>query len=169
MDLVARVAPSRMLLLIGGALLAVLAGCWAVGAFGEPPTSRRYGESFGLVIGWFCILFFGACAFIGVRRLTEKGDQLRISGRGIYWKQWSETTIPWSEIADVHVWQFKGQKSVILTLKNPHLFPSETLLGRLAAANRALTAGDIAISVAGLDKRFDDVLSAIDWFRTNER
>lgn len=157
-----------MLLIVSGAALFVVLGCWMVGAFGDPPTSRRYGTSFIAMIGWVSILFFGACTVVGLRRLMDKNPQLRISAAGIYWKPWSQATIPWSEIADVSTWKFKRQKSIILKLRNPGRFPSETLLGKVAGANRALTGGDIAISMTGLDRSFDQAMAAIHafWRRT---
>jgi hypothetical protein len=40
------------------------------------------------------------------------------------------------------------------------------VLGALAGANRALTGGDISISLTGTDRKFAEALSAVERFRT---
>ncbi len=63
------------------------------------------------------------------------------------------------------VWQFGAKKAIVLQLDNPARFPSRTVLGKLAGANRAMTGGDISISLTGLDKSFDEAFAAIREFR----
>jgi hypothetical protein len=164
-DFVAYMSPARTILLVAGAILFVVLGCWMIGAFGDVPNSSRFGATKVALVGWASIIFFGACGIIGIRRLADKDEQLRISSRGIHWKQWSHATIPWSEILDVSVWSYRRQNSIILVLRRPEHFPSETLLGRFAGMNRALTGGDIAISTTALDRNLDEAMAAIESFR----
>ena len=142
-----------------GSLVFVGLGLWMAGAFGGSPVPFKI-----QVWGWVGVLLFGLCALMIIPRLTDIDDQVRISSIGIYSKHWSDQTIPWSEITDVSVWKFRQQKSLTLRLADPSRFPSTTMLGKFGRANRALTGGDVVISLAGTDGRFDDALAAIRHF-----
>jgi hypothetical protein len=149
-----------MTFVIAGALGFVALGLWMAGLFGDVPESRRWPKQMVQLLGWISVIFFGSCAAVGLRRAFDTDVQLRISRQGIYWKPWSEATIPWHEIHDIRVWEFRKQRSIILSLHHPELYPSKSILGRLAAANRSLTGGDISISMTGLNKSFDEALAA---------
>lgn len=110
------------------------------------------------------VLFVGLTVLV-VIRFFDRGEQLRVSSDGIYYKQWSEAVIPWDEVVSVTVWKYRRQPAIILHLADPRRFPSTTLLGRLAGANRRLTGGDIAISLTPMDRGFDDALTVIEDYR----
>jgi len=156
---VARSSPSRLMLIVAGALAFVALGVWLAGILGEPPEPGREW------IGWVAIIFFGGCALVAAPRLFDSSEQVKISGAGVYAKQWSEQTIPWHEIIDISVWEFRGQRSLILHLANPERYPSSTLLGKMTGVNRALTGGDVAISLTGTDRKFADALAGAEYFR----
>lgn len=153
------------------ALLALLAagfvviGLWMIGLFGPIPTSRRYSPTFTVVWGWICITFFGFCAVAIVKRFFEAGEQLRIGPEGVWIRSWSDQTIPWTEITEATTWSYKGSKSIILHLRDPSLFPGRGAIGFIAKANRALTGGDISITLAGADRSLAEAIAAIDQFR----
>lgn len=149
----------RLALLGAGAAAFVFGGLVITGLFGPPP--RPGAEWFG----WFCVIFFGLGGLAIMQRLFDRSEAVRIDGRGIYFKPWSEQTIPWSEIRDVTVWQFQGQKSIILHLADRGRFPSKKLLGKVAGANRALAGGDVPISLVGTDGNFADAMATIDRYR----
>lgn len=73
--------------------------------------------------------------------------------------------MPWSEIIDVTTWSMRQQQMIVLHLAHPERFPGKGLAGRIAGANKAMTGGDITISMTGTDRRFDETLAAINWFR----
>ncbi|MFL6728970.1 MAG: STM3941 family protein [Sphingomicrobium sp.] len=154
-----------MALIILGAIGFVALGSWMAGLFGEPLPSRRWSPAAVHLIGWSSIVFFGACAVVGIRRALDTGPQLTISAQGIQWRPWSQDTIPWREIRDVSVWEFRRQKAIVLVLYHPEQYPSSSLAGKLASVNRGLTGGDISISLTGLDKSFDEAFAAIGKFR----
>ena len=153
------------------ALLALLGlgfvtlGLWMVGSFGPVPTSSRYPYTETLIIGWACLIFFGLCTIAIVSKLFETGEQLRIDAEGIRYSQWSHTTIPWSEISDVARWSYRRSKFIVLHLRHPSSFPGKGLAAFMAGANRKLTGGDICISLAGTDRRYDEAMLAIDRYR----
>ena len=140
----------------------VILGMWIGGVFGEPPKPGREW------LGWISASFFALMGALGLRRLLNPTEQIRISSDGICYSQWSDDTIPWQEIVTVSVWQFKGQKAILLSLRNPGRFPSTTFLGKMAAANRALTGGDIALTLTGTDKIFEEAMSAIENFMPSQ-
>lgn len=148
----------RLALLLLGALAFVVVGFWMTGLFGTSPKPGREW------IGWVCLLFFGFCAVIAVRRMFDDEVQFRVSGQGILARQWSDQTIPWSEITDVTVWIYRRQKSIVLHLRDPSKFPGKGLAGRLQAANRAMAGGDVAISLSGTNGRFDEAMQIIHQF-----
>ncbi len=162
-DFVARYAPARLLLMLCGAIAFVALGLWIGGAFGEPP---RPGKE---IWGWLAAGLFGLCACAIAPRLGDRDDQLRISPSGIQSKPWSDDLIPWSQISRISVWEHRNQRSILLHLLHPERFPSQRLLGKLAAANRALTGGDVAITLTGTDRTFDDAMRAIERFAPTPR
>ena len=158
----------RMVLLFLGALGCVAAGLWFVGAFGEPPefnVARRRGrvaQEFALYGGWASIIFFGLGTPIIAKKLFSREPHLVIDERGIHSPQWSDATIPWSEITEVTTW---FEKTIVLHLAEPGRFPGKGLGRILSGANKALTGGNIAISLVGTDREVDDAMTAIASFQ----
>ena len=155
----------RLALLLLMAIGFVLLGLWMGGIFGTPPHSRRYPDGEIFIVGWVCALFFGLCGLAIVKRFFDPSEQLRIGPLGVRFRSWSEDTVPWSEITRVTIWSHRRQKAIVLHLRNPDRFPGRGLAGKLAAANRKLTGGDISLNLTGTDRRFTDAMSAIQCFR----
>ncbi|WP_447953280.1 STM3941 family protein [Sphingopyxis chilensis] len=158
--LVARNSRWRILLIMLGALAFVAAGVWIAGIAGPAPSPGKEWA------GWLSIIFFGVFAPMAFSRLLDDDVQIRISRSGIYYKQWSEQTIPWEEIAEISVWKFKRHKLPVLHLVHPGRYPSTTLSGKMARADRMLTGGDITITLTGMDCSFDEVVAAIQYHRS---
>jgi hypothetical protein len=150
----------------------VLLGLMLVGAFGEIPSfaeeprRRRFSPWFSALIGWFCISFFGSSVLAIGRKFFDHRPQLHICSTGIVTIPWSDERIPWSEVSDITTWIHRRQKAIILHLKNPDQFPGRGLAGKLAGINRMLTDGDIAISMTGTNRNFDEAMVAIAFFRS---
>jgi hypothetical protein len=119
-----------------------------------------------VAIGWFGVIFFGLCGALAVKKLLDAGEQLRVGPSGICWTPWSDLTIPWSEVADVTAREFRGQRTIVLHLRNRDRFPAKGPFAVLAGANRMLTGGDVSISLTGTDRSFSEALAAIERFRT---
>lgn len=150
----------RSALLALGAFAFVAAGLWLVGAFGPPPSNR------GTVwaSGWVAIVLFGLFGLGWSRRLFQSGLEMRIDGSGVYWRRWSDQTIPWSAVERIAMNEMRNQRFVSLFLKDPKAFPSTTILGRSARFNKTLGFGDIALSPMGSDKSFDEMMAAVERF-----
>lgn len=56
-------------------------------------------------------------------------------------------------------------RTIIPHLRSPSLFPGKGAFGLMGRANRALTGGDIGISLSGTDRKFDEAMAAITKFR----
>jgi len=164
-EFVAQHSRVRLALFLVGAIGFVGAGLLLIGAFGPPRPSSRYSPEVMAAFGWFGIAFFGACAILIAKRLFEGGEALRIGRTGISFAAWSDQTIPWSEIIDISEWSFRGQRSIILHLRDPARFPGKGVLGFAAKANRALTGGDVPISLTGTNRSFDEAVAAITRYR----
>lgn len=167
-DFIAYPSRWRIALLILGSIIFVIGGLVMVGAFGSLPDSSRYSPTVVFAVGWLSVSFFGLCGLVWTKRMFETREQLRIGPTGIYSAQWSDQTIPWSEIADISVWSFKKQKSIILHLRDPSRFPARGIASMLAGGNRMLTGGHLAITLTGTDREFDDAMLAISHFRLQQ-
>lgn len=167
-ELRARYSRWRVALLFLLCLGLVVLGLWMAGVLGEPPDPenwsrrrRRLSPEAVPFIGWACAAFFGLGLPILTRRFFDQDVQLQIGQTGIRWSQWSDATIPWSEIDRVSVWSYRRQRHIILHLHRPKAFPGRGIAARLARANRMVTGGDIGITLAGTDRTFDEAMAAI--------
>jgi len=147
-------------LLVAGSFAFVLIGLWLVGVFGAPP----FADPKAVIAGWAGIAFFGLCGLGWSRRLFKAGLEMRIDGNGIWWRRWSDQTIPWSAVERIDVMQMRNQRFVSLFLKDPKAFPSTTILGKLAGANKAMGFGDIVLTSMGSDQSFDAMMAAVERF-----
>lgn len=166
-DFVAYRSRRRLALLLLFSLMFVVLGLRMGGAFGTPHSSRRYSPEMIFLIGWSAVAFFGVGGIAIIRKMFDPNEQLRIDAAGIRYPAWSSQTIAWEEIHDVSTWSHQRQNMIILHLRDPGRFPDRTR-ARLFAdkANRLLTGGDVAISLAGMNRSFNEALSVIRRFRS---
>jgi len=164
-DFVAKTSRPRMALMVVGSLALAAIGLWMSGLLWAPPVSRRASPEMVESAGWAGMILFGLCVVMGAKLWLENSEQLRIGQNGIRYSRWSDQVIPWSEIENVSEWRHKGLRSIILHLRQPSLFPGRGVMGIAGRANRALTGGDISISLTGVDRSFNDAMAAIQQFR----
>lgn len=143
----------------------VVAGLWMAGVFGAAHPTDRYSADSTVAIGWICVAFFALCGIAVVSRLFDTREQVRIGPQGIRWVRLSDRTIPWSDISDITEWSHRRQRMIVLHLRDPARWPRRGLSALLAGANRALTGGDVMISLTGTDRSFDEAVAAIARFR----
>lgn len=161
---VARPSPLKLLLILAGAIALFSAGAALAGFFG--PLEKPGFEWFG----WFAMALFGACAAVLLLRLFDRRDQIVVDSQGISWAQWSDALIPWNAITEVFEGRTYGQRFVCLRLAHPERFPSTKLLGRFAAASKAMGYGDIALNAVGTDKSFESLRDAVfHWWDDNAK
>jgi hypothetical protein len=100
------------------------------------------------------------------RALFDRRDRLVADARGVLWRPWSETVIPWAEIRRVRphtVWGL--QHYVILDLHHPQRYPATSGLRWTAWANRKAGYGDVAIQTDGTDTEPAELGRVIEQFR----
>lgn len=158
-----------LLLLLSTGLAAI--GLTLVGAFGEiqplvDEPRRRLPDEFSLAAGWLLLMIQIPITLSIGTKLFDKKPQLIVDSSGIKSAHCSAALIPWTEIIDLTTWNNRGQKWIILHLRNPEQFPAKGAAGFLAKANRKLTGGDFAISLTGTDHTFDEAMLAMRHFRT---
>ena len=152
---VARPAPFRILFIVLGAIGFVLLGAWIAGLFGPPP---RPGQQWA---GWLAIAFFGLCAVVSARRLFEHQDLIVVDRNGLYWRRWSQATIPWSAIEWIEPRTVRRNRFLCIHLKDRSQFPTGRLTAWGSAANRSLGYGDFAMTTLGTDRTLDELLAAL--------
>jgi len=155
---VARVSWLRTAILIAGALGFVIVCAWILSL-----PSGEISEK-AVIAAYVGIPFFGLCAIVAARQLFRTTPVLEIDEKGILWRRWSDEIIPWNAIRDMSILEIRRQRSLTLKLVEPERYPGRGLMGLLAGANRAMSGGDISLNVAGTDRRFDELLAAIDRF-----
>lgn len=158
MTFVARPSLWRNALLVLGSLVFVLLGAWIAGLFGPAPNPDKAWS------GWLCLVFFGLMGAVGIKRLFDRDDVLRINGEGIWYRLHADVVIPWTEIVEIGVFEYRGQKSIMLSLRDPSRYPASGVAKLLAAANRGVAGGDVAINLTATDRSFAEAAAAIDRF-----
>ena len=153
-----------LVLVMAGAIF--LSGLWMVGIFGTVPYSPKLSHRDVVVIGWCLVLFSGVCGFQLFKSFLNPIEQLRIGPHGVRSANWSEDTIPWSEITRVTIWRGNRQRAIMLHLRNPDRFPGGRRAATIAAANRPLSGGDIPLCLGGTDRSIADAISAIQRFKS---
>lgn len=124
----------------------------------------------GLVIGGLSAGFFGLCAVVIGRKAFDTRVQLRIDRQGVFSRGWSDGVIGWDGISEVSTWHHRGQRFVVLSLKDRAAWPPRPgLAAWTAGINRRLTGGDIPIGLTGMDRGFDEAVAAIEHFRKAAR
>jgi hypothetical protein len=95
-----------------------------------PPPS---GESRPLLIGWGCILFFGACALVGLWQLFDSRPRIILDDEGIFDRSLGPGKIPWGRIEGAYIQSIHGTEFICL-----QLLDADRHLQNLSAGKRAL-------------------------------
>ena len=159
----ARPSRRRLVLLLFGCIALIAASVFIL-LYPERITRFRPIAWPAALIG---IPFFTLGLVICGRMMMSRSAQVRIDGSGIYWSRWRPEPVPFSAIADAWPLEIANQKMLCLSLKEPESYPvSSRILRATAKANRSMGAGDIAISMTGLDRSSDELFSAYqEWSR----
>jgi hypothetical protein len=155
----ARPSRGKVLLMLAGALALIAGSVFIILNPGE--FAGRRGGAFALPAAWAGLLFFGLCALFIGRMLFLRAVQLKIDVDGLHWSRWSDAPIPFSEMAEAWPLAMMGQNMLCIAFHHPERHPAKSPILRAGAkANRSMGAGDMAISMNGLDRSFDELMSA---------
>jgi hypothetical protein len=159
-DFVAYSSRPRQAMLCALCLVFVALGLVLAGVIGsldlDEPT-----PVFIVAIGWVAVVVLGIFGLLWLTRMLGAREQLRVGPEGIRYAPWSPQCIPWHEVTGVTIWAGSRQRNILLHLRNPAGFPGKGVAGLLAGLTRRLSGGDVAISMAGTDRSFDEALAAI--------
>lgn len=155
---VARPSHWRLALMLVGALAFVAAGLWMIGLFGDPPSPRR------TWVGWIAAPLFGLFAIYGAVRLFDGSDQIVIDERGFTFRLWSDEHIPWSAVRAIDEVRIHKQIMFGIHLHDSSGHPPTRLVGKMAGLNRGLGFADLSLTVAGTDRKPDELRDALRQF-----
>lgn len=141
-------------------------GAWFAGLVDALPAPDRHSAAWTATVGWASMVLFGLFGVLWVPSLFNPQERVRIGPNGVRTAQWSNHTIPWSEIARVSVWSTYGQDTIILHLRDRSRFPPRGMAALLAGANRSLSGGDVWISLTATNRSFEEAMEAIRVFRS---
>lgn len=159
MDGVFEARPSRgkLIAMLAGALLFVAISLFII--LNPDMIERR---RWAIPAAYVGLPFFLLCAGLFGRMLFSGAVQVRVDANGIYWRRWQDMPIPFSEIERAWHYALMGQSTLCLALRQPDRYPSKSAVLRASAkANKRMGAGDVAISMNGLDRSFDELMDAV--------
>jgi hypothetical protein len=113
--------------------------------------------------GWTAIVFFGACAIVGIWQFIDGRPRLVIDQKGIWDRSLGIGTIAWADIDGAYVMSVAGNDFICLELREPERFvPRLSPVRRaLSSANRALGATDFTLNLTGLEAETGEVFELI--------
>ncbi|TPM41614.1 STM3941 family protein [Mesorhizobium sp. B2-3-4] len=154
-------ASSVRLFLLSALALALTAASFALAWPLLPNVSPG---SFAQFAGWVgMLLFFGAFLLVGWRCIRSDVPVIKISPTGIFDSRLSSAVIPWPEIEDMSVWNYRNNKIVVLKISDPAW--RELPLTRMArwtrSANRSMGADGLCIATTEFGVKFEDLLQTI--------
>ena len=138
-----------LLVLLGLAFVA--AGVWMIVADGE------------WLMGMLSIVFFGACAAVGIWQFLDTRPRLQITDEGIIDRTLAVGLIPWADITDAYVQAVKQEYFICLHLRNEETYVAQLspLRRKMTAANRALGFTALSINLSGVEINPDQLLEYI--------
>ena len=139
----------------------LLAGCVIFVALGAALVSgnlsRNGANDFHELTGYASIVFFGSVGIlVAWKWMTQQRPVIELTSTGIRDTRIAAQEIPWIAIERMGVWEFQGQKCIILGVA-PEVesrLELTAMVRRTRAANAALGADGLAISATGLTMKF---------------
>jgi hypothetical protein len=113
--------------------------------------------------GWPAILFFGACAIVGIRQVADTTPRLVINESGVFDRTLGIGVIKWSDIEGAVVQSIHQNPFICLKLRNEDSYLTKlTSTGRaLVAANIQLGFSAINLNLSGVDADADAICALI--------
>ncbi|MBE7635913.1 hypothetical protein GUA87_03595 [Sneathiella sp. P13V-1] len=111
----------KSLLLLIGSIGFVLVCLWVLSfLFTEEELPRK--GAFATIVAPFGIVFFGYCAIIAFRHVLNNRPFFILNSAGLLDQgtRKSELFIPWSEVNEIILSKLRGNKIIIVEVKDPH-------------------------------------------------
>jgi hypothetical protein len=157
---------NKIWLLLLGSIAFVAMGFWmlSLDAAALAHQSAKYRNPLLIHgVGYACIVFFGLCIFVGIRKLFDDKPALIINAQGILdnVSRFSPHPVPWQDIQGFGVAEIHKQKMLVIFLDNPQRYlDNATSIQKIGfSANAKLVGSPWVITAATLKTNFDELLN----------
>ncbi len=158
-------SPNKIFLVIGGSILFVVLGVWlfvSADSFEGDSVRLLRNPVFVKGAGVLGILFFGAMAVIGIKKLFDKKVGLSIDANGI--TENSNATsigfIAWDDITRIETQQIMSTKLLLIHVRNPEEYIAKARNGmkaKLMRSNMQMYGTPLSITSNTLKCSFDEL------------
>ena len=166
-ETVIALSKTKLVLLLVGALGFVAVGIWLLTLDAEFIASQRKFNNPSLVygLGIVGIAFFGACGYIGIKKLFQQTPGLVLNAEGIFDNSSgvSAGLVPWSDISGIYEYAIGQQKFIAILVVDPDKYINRgNALRRMTnKANMKMSGTPINISANSLKLTYPELLAAI--------
>jgi len=158
----------KLILLFLGALIFVVLGVWFITSpVTFMDTGYRNRPKLEIeIVGYACIIFFGACAIVGAYKLFDNKLGLIIDENGITDNSSGVSLgfVKWDDISGTGVKQIGRQRFLLIYIKNADHYIDEQsnwLKKKMIVMNYKMYKTPITISSNGLKCNFDEMVGLI--------
>ena len=161
--------------MLAAALIFVVIGLWFVI---EPPVIKNefWGHPVKIaIIGYASIIFFGICAFLFARKVSDHKPGLIIEENGLTDNSsgMSAGHIPWSDVENFSIMEVHRQKLIMLYVKNPQEYinrQTNFLKRKTMQLNHKMYGTPISISTNPLKTTVDELVALlVDKHKTSQK
>jgi hypothetical protein len=174
-EMAIELSKKKWLLVVAGTALFVLLGLWLLtldleavkplGPFWNPISVRG--------AGWASVIFFGLCGIVGLIKLLDKKPGLQFTKKGVIDNSSgvSAGLIPWSDILGTEIYEFLGQRSLVVKVINPdrYIETGSALKRWTKKGNFNLCGSPITISSKGLKIDFNELVDVFNAYISKHR
>jgi hypothetical protein len=161
-EMAIEVSKKKWLLIIAGSALFVILGFWLLTLDLEAVKSLRSNSIEVHGAGWASVIFFGLCGIVGLIKFFDKKPAFQFTKMGLIYdaSDASAGLIPWSDILGTEIYEFSGQRMLVIKVTNPdrYIETGGSLKRRIKRANFNMCGSPIAISPIGLKIDFNELV-----------
>lgn len=161
-----RISRKKIFLLLAGSVILFLIGIWIV--FGNPATEdqSRFNSVKITIAGYASIFFFGLTTIALAKKSFRSSPALLIDNVGItdHSSAVSAGFISWSDIENISRFEIRGQKFIMIQVKDPESFiqkQNSPLKRKAMSLNNRLYGTPITISANALEIGFEELYGMI--------
>jgi hypothetical protein len=163
-EMTIELSKKKWLLITGGSALFVILGFWLLTL--DLEAVKPLGPSWNPIsvrgAGLAGVIFFGLCGIVGLIKLLDKKPALQFTKMGVIDNAGgvSAGLIPWSDILGTDIYEFSGQRTLVVKVTNPdrYIETGGSLKRRIKRANFDMCGSPITISAQGLKIDFNELV-----------
>ncbi len=119
--------------------------------------------------GWLTAVFFGYGVLAFLREAFDRSPQLLIQDEGLTWRRWGVKEIPWREITEIELKEYRGGKVIEIQLRDPDCYRPRFPFSLFSRISRSLSRDNLTISTATLLRLPEDIFATMDYFWRKNR